>query len=308
MMIVSASRRTDIPAFFAPWFMNRVRAGYCLVPNPFNSKQVSRISLLPEDIDAFVFWSKNPQPMIEHLPELDSRGYAYYFLFTLNDYPLWLEPKLPALARRLATFKILSERLGSDRAVWRYDPIVISTATPHEYHRERFSRLSRELSSYTRRVVVSIVHFYRKTDRRLSELERNGIRFDRDAGRRPETLALLSHMSATAAAHGMQIQSCAQERDYAGAGVPPGACIDAGLIGLLGRPAPHDKDPGQRAACRCVVSRDIGVNDTCLHGCPYCYATSNNELASLRFSTHDPLAPALWSRDVAANNAVRDSA
>ena len=301
-MIVSASRRTDIPAFFAPWFMNRVRAGYCLVPNPFNPKQVSRVSLLPEDVDAFVFWSKNPQPMIEHLPELDSLGYAYYFLFTLNDYPIELEPKLPALARRLATFKTLSERLGPDRVVWRYDPIVISTATPHDYHRERFSRLSRELSGYTRRVIVSIVHFYRKTDRRLSELEPNGIRFDRGAGGRPETVALLAHMGGVAAAHGMRIQSCAQEQDYTGAGVSPGACIDVGLVSLLGRPAPHDKDPGQRAACRCVVSRDIGVNDTCLHGCRYCYATRDNELAPQRFTTYDPLSPALWSGVPAANN------
>jgi hypothetical protein len=263
---------------------------------------VSRVSLAPEDVGAFVFWSKNPQPMFEHFPELDRRGYAYYFLFTLNDYPSALEPNLPALARRIDTFKALSERLGPDRVVWRYDPIVISTATPHDYHGERFSRLSRELSGFTRRVIVSVVHYYRKTDRRLSELETGGLRFDRDAAERPETVALLSRMSGFAAAQGMQIQSCAQERDTTAAGVPPGACIDPALVGLLGRPAPLEKDPGQRAACRCVVSRDIGVNDTCLHGCRYCYATRDNELARRRFSEHDPLAPALWSPDPAANN------
>ncbi|UCG52012.1 MAG: DUF1848 domain-containing protein [Candidatus Latescibacterota bacterium] len=293
-MIISASRRTDIPAFYSRWFMNRVRQGFCLVPNPFNTKQISRVTLAPGDVDALVFWSKDPEPMLEHLPELDRLGFAYYFLFTLNDYPDDLEPKVPGLSRRLATFKRLSKRLGPDRVIWRYDPIVISTATSHEYHRNRFASLTRELSGFTRRVIVSLVNYYRKTDRRLSRLEQAGITFERNVANLTETRRLLEFMSWTASHEGMEIQSCAEEEDYSAGGVKPGSCIDAELIHRLGRTVSPKKDPGQRDSCRCVISRDIGVPDTCLHGCRYCYATRNNELAQKRHAEHDPDSSVLW--------------
>ena len=276
--------------------MNRVREGFCLTRNPFNPNQISKISLTPENVDVFVFWSKNPAAMVEHFGDLDRRGFLYYFLYTLNDYPQDLEPNVPSLSRRVATFERISGMLGPDRVIWRYDPIVISTATPHDYHRERFERLSRQLSGLTRRVVVSLVDFYRKTDRRLAELEKTGITYDRDAAGRRETRELLISMSTTAASYGIEIQSCAEEENFASALVPPGSCIDGELIGRLGRAVSLRKDPGQRAACRCVTSRDIGVADTCLHGCRYCYATRSDDVARRRHSEHDPDSPILWGR------------
>ena len=138
-MIISASRRTDIPALYSKWFMNRIRAGYCRVPNPRNTKQVSRVSLRPSDVEAIVFWSKNPAPLLPHLRELDSSGFRYYFQFSLNDYPWALEPNLPSLSDRTDTFKDLGRILGPSRVVWRYDPIIISNLTPFEYHREMFA-------------------------------------------------------------------------------------------------------------------------------------------------------------------------
>jgi hypothetical protein len=276
--------------------MNRVRDGFCLTPNPFNPSQIAKISLTPEDVDAFVFWSKNPAPMIDHLEELSERGYFYYFLYTLNDYPEDLEPNLPDLPWRVATFERISEKLGPDRIIWRYDPIVISSITPHNYHRERFERLSERLSGLTRRVIISIVDFYRKTDRRLTKLEHTGVTFERDAGARRETRDLLVSMNAAASSQGITIQTCAEEEDFTGEGIAPGSCIDGELIERFGTTVPQKKDPGQRAACLCVTSRDIGVPDTCLHGCRYCYATRNNDLARRRYTEHDTGSPVLWGR------------
>jgi hypothetical protein len=128
-MIISASRRTDIPAFYTPWFMNRIREGFCTVPNPFNRQQISRICLLPADVDVIVFWTRNPRPLITHLDELDQRGYRYYFQFTLLDYPRLIDVKMPGLAASVETFCRLSERVGPERIVWRYDPMVLSNQT-----------------------------------------------------------------------------------------------------------------------------------------------------------------------------------
>ena len=180
-MIISASRRTDIPAFYSNWLMNRIRDGYCLVPNPHNAKQVSRVSLHPNDVEAIVFWSKNPAPLLPHLGKLDKLGFHYYFQFSLNDYPRALEPNIPSLNDRVATFKDLSRLVGPLRVVWRYDPIIISDVTPFEFHRERFTWIAEELKGATHRVMVSIVDFYQKTERRLSQLEKEeGFTFDRN--------------------------------------------------------------------------------------------------------------------------------
>ncbi len=263
-MIISASRRTDIPAFYAEWFMNRLREGYCLVPNPFNPRQVARISLMPESVDAIVFWSKNPAPMLDFLPTIEDMGYRFYFLFTLNDYPKALEPGVPPLAERISTFIELSTRLGPRRVIWRYDPIILSNRTDASYHREAFAGLCRQLAGYTKRVITSIITLYRKTLRNLAPLEKQGYTFDKDPRRNPETEALLSYMAASAAGHGMEIFACAEKRDYTHLGIKPSSCIDAALIReLWGIPASSKKDPGQREHCGCALSRDIGMTDTC---------------------------------------------
>ncbi len=292
-MIISASRRTDIPAFYSAWLINRIRAGFCLVPNPFNSKQISRISLAPEDVDAFVFWSKNPKPMLGVLSELTDRGFIYYFQFTLNNYPHVLEPSVPVLETRLNTFHELAHLLGPARVVWRYDPIIITRATNYDFHAAVFEQLAGSLRGATFRVVVSVVDLYRKTDRRMSRLKEDAFEIDPDAGNSPRMFQLLSHISRVAHAAGMSPFSCAEDRDFSLAGVRPGSCIDCDLIASLGGHVTTKKDPGQRPACRCVISRDIGISDTCIHGCPYCYATRNSRMARQRHSEHDPNSPVL---------------
>jgi DNA repair photolyase len=274
--------------------MNRIREEVCLVPNPFNAKQISRISLAPEDVDAFVFWSKNPRPMMAHLDELDDRGLVYYFQYTLNDYPSALEPSVPGLQRRLDTFEELSNRLGPERVVWRYDPIIITPVTNYDFHATTFERLARSLRGMTRRSIISMVDLYRKTDRRMAALANDGFAVDRDAANHPEMLEMLSHIARIAQEEEMVPFSCAEEADYSRLGIRAGSCIDSELIQSLGGHAASKKDPGQRSNCRCVVSRDIGINDTCLHGCPYCYSTGNNQRAFRRNAQHNPVSPVLF--------------
>ncbi|MEW6266762.1 MAG: DUF1848 domain-containing protein [Thermodesulfobacteriota bacterium] len=293
-MIISASRRTDLPAWYSAWFMNRVRSGWCLAANPFNPKQVTRISLQPDEVDVFVFWTRNPRPMLPGLAELDERGYRYYFLFTVTPYAQDLEPHLPPLEERLAAFVQLSDRLGPERVIWRYDPIIISNVTDHDFHRRSFERLSGALRASTRRVIISLVHYYAKTIRNLRPLEGQGFQFDLEAADRPATLALLRDLADMARARGLEIYTCAEKKDYTELGLKPGRCLDGDLIEKLwglGRVRP--KDPGQRETCGCAASKDIGATDTCLHGCRYCYATVSFEAARRRQAGHDPASPIL---------------
>jgi len=294
-MIISASRRTDIPAFYSRWLMNRIRAGWCLVPNPVSHKRLSQVSLRPEDVDAIVFWSKDPSPLLPYLDEIDSRGFRYYFQFTLNDYPRILEPNLPTVEKRLATFRRLSQHIGSRRVVWRYDPIIISDITPPAYHLNRFSRLARALNGITHRVMVSFVCLYRKTERRLSILEAQGnFKLDRNIICEAN-LELLKGLASIAHRNGIRMFTCAASPEVSTAGIPPGKCIDDELIReLWALDISYHKDPSQRQHCLCTLSKDIGVMDTCLHGCIYCYSTRDLALAKRRFREHKPDSPALW--------------
>jgi len=296
-MIISASRRTDIPAFYSAWFINRVRTGWCQVPNPLNYNQLSYVSLKAKDVSAIVFWSKNPRPMLKYLDELDQQGLRYYFQFTINDYPRILEPKVPPVEERLNTFRELSSRLQPIRVVWRYDPIIISNLTPASLHLEKFSHIAQSLRGYTRRVMVSLVDYYQKTNRRLSVLESRGVKFEKETQHSAATSELLAKIAVIAKQNDLEIFTCAEQFDFSAVGIPPGQCIDGELIKRIWSiEVDMDKDPTQRAACLCVVSKDIGVNDTCLHGCPYCYATRNLRLAKRRALQHDPTSPVLWGR------------
>lgn len=274
--------------------MNRIKEEECLVPNPMNTKQVSRISLKPQDVEAIVFWSKNPAPMLPYLEELDRLGFRYYFQFTINDYPTKLEPNIPNLDERLDTFLNLCRHVGPMRVIWRYDPIILSNVTDAEFHLQRFGHIAEELKGSTSRVMVSIVDYYQKTDRRLRALEQDGFVFDKEAASGNMITKLLGDLAAIASQHGMEITSCAEEHDFSDIGIPPGRCIDPTLVSALwSLHLPYKKDTSQRKHCNCTSSRDIGINDTCIHGCLYCYSTRNHNLAQQRYQEHDPNSPAL---------------
>jgi hypothetical protein len=245
-------------------------------------------------VDAIVFWSKNPAPLIPGLKKLDEIGYRYYFQFTLNDYPRELESSVPPLKARINTFIKLSGLVGKKRVIWRYDPIILSNRTGTDYHMEKFSSLCNALGGFTERVMTSLVTYYVKTRRNLSPLEKIGYRFH-DTDESQDLLpALLPRMAECAAKHKIKIHSCASEFDFQKFGIPPGRCIDAELINeLWGLDLSAKKDTGQRKHCLCAASKDIGMNDTCVHNCPYCYSTKNHEKAVKAYKEHDKDSPVL---------------
>jgi hypothetical protein len=272
--------------------MNRVRAGFCTVPNPFNRKQVSRLLLLPSDVDAVVFWTRNSTPLMRHLGEMDSLGLRYYFQFTILGYPREIDPKCPSLEGAVRAFQKLSDHVGPKRVVWRYDPIVFSKKTPPEYHKRRFAEIAGELNGHTNRAVVSIVDDYRKAEPRMAALEGKGVgTIDVEA---TEFGLLMRDLANLAGENGMDITSCAEEIDLSRHGIRPGKCVDDELIAdAFGIDVPTKKDPSQRKACGCVVSRDIGMYDSCVFGCPYCYATGSLDRAEKNHREHDPQSPSL---------------
>ncbi len=293
--MISASRRTDIPSFFGAWFMHRVRAGFCLVANPFRPSQVTRVDLRPVAVDAIVFWTKDPGPFMDRLADLDAQGYRYYFLFTLNPYGPPLEPGLSSLDRRVAVFRELGRRLGAGRVVWRYDPVVLSARYTPAYHQAAFADLAARLAGATQRVIVSFVDMYRKTRRRLAAVaQASGDTFADDPLAHPQAPDLVAGLAAMARDHGLEIQACGEDDRLAAWGIPAGPCIDAGLVSALGAPgraAPRHR--GQRPLCHCAYALDIGVPDTCCHDCAYCYATASPAAARRRAALHDPAGAAL---------------
>ena len=295
-MIISASRRTDIPAFYVEWFTKRLREKFCIVQNPFNQSSFHRINLDPREVDVIVFWTRNAQPILRHLPDMDRMGYRYYFHYTITGNTRLLDPYCPDPVDALTTFKQLSETIGPDKVIWRYDPIAFTLETDEKFHREMFEFLASKLRGFTKRVVVSLVQTYRKNRRRLRTADDSGALLIDVSSRRLEVL--MRSLTSIAVANGIEILSCAQEKDLSPFGIKAGRCIDPDLIeSLFGLNVSRRKDPGQRPACRCAVSRDIGAYDTCIYGCRYCYATTSIERARRRFQAHDPLSPMLAPRE-----------
>jgi len=274
-MIISASRRTDIPAFHSQWFMDRIREGYCYVANPFNKNNVTKISLKPEDIDVIVFWTKNAEPILGYIDELFQRGYKFYFQYTLNGYSKVWEPGVPDFSKSIETFIALSDKIGKERVIWRYDPIIFSNITDFEYHYNRFTEIANLLKDRVERVVISIVDDYRGAMVRIKRLEKLGVKLMDDFLQKREFGELIIQMSRCAFENGMEIYSCAEEIDLSSWGVLPGKCIDDEYIGrVFGIEINNKKDRNQRKECGCVVSKDIGMYNSCLHQCIYCYANN----------------------------------
>ncbi|MEW6203633.1 MAG: DUF1848 domain-containing protein [bacterium] len=293
-MIISASRRTDIPSFYAEWFINRIRAGYCCVANPFNPSYIKFVSLKPEDVDVIVFWTKNAKPLIPFLNMLDEMGYKYYFQYTLTGYPKIFEPNTPSQNESLQIIQTLADKIGKARIIWRYDPIIFSNVTSFFYHADKFSELVEALKNFTRRVMVSIFDEYKAAKNRMMELKKVGVEQISDPQNTDEFGNLFQTMASIARSADLEIFSCAEEIDISRYGIPPGKCIDNEYIkDVFGLDVCAHKDKSQRTECLCVESKDIGFYDTCLHGCEYCYATSNKEAVTRNVKTHRDDSPSL---------------
>ncbi len=297
MHIVSVSRRTDIPAFYMPWFLNRLKAGYALVENPFGGRLFA-VSLIPSDVRGFVFWSKNFAPLIPHFPVLERRGDSCRFHFTITGLPRSLEPRVPETQQALQTFDALVERAGSKRVTWRYDPVLISNVTDADFHLRTFRRLCRQLENKTASCVMSFPTRYGKVERRFAQLEKiKNIRVLTPTEDR--RLHLARELASIAREFGITLHSCCG--DYLiGETIRKAHCVDwdSGEAPEIGSWRGVKRNP-TRSECGCRDSRDIGAYDTCLHGCVYCYATGNSFGPREPFRNGDPDSDILAVRNTA---------
>lgn len=285
-MIISASRRTDIPNYFSDWFLNRLHEGFFYVRNPMNTHQISKIPVSPELVDCIVFWTKNPKNILENLGMLEK--YTYYFQFTLTGYGRDVEPNLPSKREELIpTFKELSKRIGREKVIWRYDPIFVNQKYSIEYHIKAFSEIAKELSTYTEKVIISFGDFYEKTVRNTKQL-------DLQILSEQEMLYMALELSKIAHEKGLNIESCAEILDLQACGIQPGNCIDGALINrIIGSKLHLNKDKNQRKECGCMESIDIGTYNTCRNGCKYCYANYSDGKVNGNLALYDVRAPLL---------------
>ncbi len=298
-MIISASRRTDIPAFYFEWFINRLREGYVLVRNPFNRHLISRIKLSNDVVDFIVFWTKDPLNMINKLDYFDKFNIPYYLLFTITPYKKDIEPNLSEKSRIIETFIKISERIGKTRVIWRYDPIFLTSIIDLDYHAQNFNYLASRLNGYTDKCIISFLTLYEKCKRNLKSV--NLIDLNNQNKRKiAETIFKISKD------YNLDIKTCATEIDLQDIGIRPGKCIDDNLISkIIGKRIHAKKDKYQRHLCRCVTSVDIGAYDTCRHNCLYCYANSNHKIVERNYKEHNPSSPLLFG-ELGKNDKIID--
>ncbi len=290
-MIISASYKTDIPTFYSEWFMNRLQAGYCMMVNPY-SQQVYKVDLTPESVDGFVFWTKNIGPFLKHLPEVQKMGYPFVVQHTITGYPRELEFRVIDYTYTVEHMKVLADMYGRHVAVWRYDPIVISSLTSSDWHRNNFEKLAKSLKSMTDEVVVSFAQIYKKTRRNMDWATKEfGFFWSEHEAMRPgEVRGLISELAEISRSYGMRLKICSQ-RAYMTLGLTEEArCVDAERLERVSGSSIADRVElrGNRKECGCFASKDIGEYDTCPHGCVYCYAVQHRDLALRRYKAHDP--------------------
>ena len=288
-MIISASRRTDIPAYYSEWFWNRLREGYVLVRNPMNPHRVSRIALSSDVVDGIVFWTKNSIPMMDKLDAL--RDYPFYIQFTLTPYEKDVECALPPKREVLIpALRRLSEWIGKERIVWRYDPILLNDKYTVDHHIRTFRSMCDSLSGYTDACTISFLDLYRNMRGRIDPL---GIR-PPTAGQADEIACRFAEI---AREYDLLINTCAEDGDYSRWGIGHGACIDADRLSRIGGvPLKVGRDKNQRSSCGCAESIDIGTYHTCANGCVYCYANHSPSLTARSIAAYDPLSPLLCGK------------
>lgn len=289
-MIISASYKTDIPAFYGDWFLERLKAGSVRVVNPYGGP-VQTVRLDREAVDGFVFWTRNARPFHAALEAVALRGDPFVVQYTVTGYPRALDAGTVAADRAIGDLRHLASTFGPKSVIWRYDPIVATSLTPFAWHETAFAGLCRELEGVVDEVVVSFAHVYRKTARNMAAAARTH-GFDWWDPPAHEKRDLLARLARCGRPHGIAVTLCGQP-ELRGPGVAEARCIDAErLAAVAGHPLAAVRKP-HRPRCGCWASKDIGAYDTCPHGCVYCYAVSNRTRAKERHRRHDPSASGL---------------
>ncbi len=290
-MIVSASYKTDIPAFYGEWFINRLADGGCRMVNPYGG-QVYTVPLNRHAVDGFVFWTRNLGPFRDRLEIVRDGGYPFIVQYTITGYPRALDYSTIDAAAAAKHLRQVGNRYGRRVSVWRYDPVVTTSLTPPDWHRATFGRLAAALDGAVDEVVVSFARIYRKTARNMAAAAR-AFGFDWHDPGAAEKRALLADLAAIAAGHGMALTLCGQPELSIG-GVGEARCIDAARLGDVAGHGIRASAKPHRDTCGCWASRDIGEYDTCPHGCVYCYAVAKRTLAKTRHRAHHPASPFLF--------------
>lgn len=286
-MVINTGSRTDIPAYYSRWFYNRIREGFVFVRNPYNPEQVTRYRLTQDVVDCLAFCTKNPEPMLERLGELE--GFRQLWFVTITPYGKEIEPHVPDKARVMEVFKRLSKAVGRQAVGWRYDPIFIDNTYSLEFHLERFEQMAEKLSGYTDYCIISFIDLYQKTKRNFP-----GVR----EVTREERQVLGREFVRIGKKYLISIKSCCEGEDLKPWGVDTSGCMTKEVIERatgLTLSLPGRKQPA-RKGCACLLGDDIGVYNTCGHGCLYCYANEDREQAAANVRYHDPDSPLLAGR------------
>jgi DNA repair photolyase len=250
-----------------------------------NIHQISRINLEPDVIDCIVFWSKNPKPMIDKLKFI--KEYAYYFQFTLNPYDKDIEARLPCKNEILETFKKLSDIIGPQKVIWRYDPILLNEKYTISYHIDKFNEFAEKLKGYTEKITFSFIDFYKKITENIKSLGINEITNN-------EKDIIADNFSRIAKENNLLIDTCSEDIDLAKYDIAHARCIDDRLIAkIIGYNFIAEKDKNQRFECGCVRSIDIGEYNSCSNGCIYCYANYSQASVTNNVKTHNQFSPLL---------------
>lgn len=296
--IISASRSTDIPGWYAEWFIERLREGYLVWVNPMNRHNVQVVDL--KNVKCIVFWTKDARPIMDYLGEIDERGIGYYFQYTLNDYEKeGLEPHVPPLEQRVESFIALSKMIGPERVVWRFDPLLLSDTITIDDLVERILHLGERLHKHTETLVISFIDIdpYRGVQNNLNKPHLQHIREFTD----DEKIEFAKRLTEINTNWGLQIRTCGEHLSdavgpvFAHLKITPNACIDSKMIMTLCENDPEfmqyigqlpTKDKGQRKECGCFPSKDIGMYNTCPHQCVYCYANHSLTTVMANFNKY----------------------
>jgi DNA repair photolyase len=268
--------------------MNRLHDGYVCIKNPMNANQISKVALNPNVVDCIIFWSKNPEPIIKNLDSIDEMRYKYYFQFTITPYDNTLEPAVPDKRRITETFISLSEKIGKEKVIWRYDPIILNDKLTINFHVNAFEKMMSKLSDYTSECIISFVDPYKRTKRQM------GNNFTRDITT-IEMSKIAEAFSEIAKDTRVKLKTCAEIIDLDQYGIEHASCIDRFKIeSIISCPLSDKvKKDGQREACGCMECIDVGAYNTCKNGCLYCYATFSRDATVNNCKRHNPKSPLL---------------
>ncbi|MEG0365589.1 MAG: DUF1848 domain-containing protein [Coprobacillus sp.] len=282
-MIVSVSSRTDIPAYFSQWFIERVKQGYVYVRNPYYPSQVTKYLLNKDVVDCFVFCTKNPKPIFQYLDQL--KEYPMYFFVTVTPYDKTIEPNVPHYLDVIKDIKYLSNKLGKQNVCLRYDPIFINDIYTIEKHIQYFDEMTSLLEGYIEDCVISFIDLYEKTKRNFPNIKEVSI---------PQQITLASAFSKIASAKNIKLKACAEQLDLSEYGISQEGCISQRVLEkTMNCELKSQKSNPLRKGCHCFVSKDIGEYNTCMHGCLYCYANEDKQKVITKFKQHDPFSPLL---------------